>query len=260
MRDLSPLIRGTAVHGAGDAAAEPLVGHSMVRLYCPITMAVTPEEVLLRLEALGDERVRAQNRRNGAGDQQFGVRLGDIRKVAKSIKIDHALATALWATGNLDARLVAILGITPEKVTEKELDGMVRSARLAQVADWLNAYVVRKHPNKEALRQRWMADADPWAARAGWDLTSERIGRSPDGLDLPALLDRIEAEMGSADPAAQWTMNFCLAGIGIHFPEHRQRAIAIGEALGVYRDYPVSKGCTSPFAPVWIQEMVRRQG
>jgi hypothetical protein len=30
--------------------------------------------------------------------------------------------------------------------------------------------------------------------------------------------------------------------------------------LGVYRDYPVSRGCTSPFAPLWINEMVRRQG
>jgi hypothetical protein len=42
-------------------------------------------------------------------------------------------------------------------------------------------------------------------------------------------------------------MNFCLAGIGIHFPS--KRAIAIGETLGVYRDYPVSKGSTSPLRP-----------
>ena len=34
---------------------------------------------------------------------------------------------------------------------------------------------------------------------------------------------------------------------------------AIGKKLGVFRDYPVSKGCTSPFAPIWIEEMVRRQ-
>jgi 3-methyladenine DNA glycosylase AlkD len=104
-----------------------------------------------------------------------------------------------------------------------------------------------------------MEDDDPWAARAGWSLTSERVGRSPDGLDLPALLDRIEAELANAAPEAQWTMNSCLAAIGIHFPKHRKRALAIGEKLGVYRDYPVSKGCTSPFAPIWINEMVRRQ-
>lgn len=31
------------------------------------------------------------------------------------------------------------------------------------------------------------------------------------------------------------------------------------ERLGVYRDYPCAKGCTSPFAPIWINEMVKRQ-
>ncbi|MFZ1751384.1 MAG: DNA alkylation repair protein, partial [Saprospiraceae bacterium] len=106
----------------------------------------------------------------------------------------------------------------------------------------------------------WLADGDPWAARAGWALTSERISKSPDGIDLPALLNRIESDMKDAAPEVQWTMNNCLAGIGIHFPEHRQRALAIGEALGIYRDFPVSKGCTSPFAPIWINEMVSRQG
>jgi hypothetical protein len=39
-----------------------------------------------------------------------------------------------------------------------------------------------------------------------------------------------------------------LAAIGIHVPRLRKRAIASGKRLGIYRDYPVSKGCTSPFA------------
>ena len=55
-------------------------------------------------------------------------------------------------------------------------------------------------------------------------------------------------------------MNCSLAEIGIHFPDHRKRALAIGETLGIYRAYPVSKGCTSPFAPIWINAMVSRQG
>jgi len=128
------------------------------------------------------------------------------------------------------------------------------------VADWLIAYVVRQHPDKEALRQVWMAADDRWAARAGWDLTAERVAKSPDSLDIPALLTRIETEMADAKPEVQWTMNNTLATIGIHFPKHRKRAIAIGETLGIYRDYPVSKGCTSPFAPTWINFMVSRQG
>jgi hypothetical protein len=70
------------------------------------------------------------------------------------------------------------------------MDRMVRSATFAQLADSLNSYIVRNHPDKEALRQKWMASKDSWAARAGWSLTSERIGKSPEGLDLTALLER----------------------------------------------------------------------
>ncbi len=223
-------------------------------------MTVTLKDALAQLESLGEERVRAQNRRHGAGDKQFGVRLGDIRKLAEKIKSNDDLAAALWKTGNLDARLLAILITKPKKLSRDDVDRMVRSVDFVQVADWLNAYVVKSHPDKEALRQAWMKDKDSWAARAGWSLTSERINKNPDGLDLPGLLDRIEAEMPKAPSNVQWTMNFCLGGIGIHFPKHRKRAIAIGEALGLYRDYPVSKGCTSPFVPIWVNEMVRRQG
>ena len=223
---------------------------------------MTSKEVLAQLQALGNDKVRARNKKHGADDNQFGVQLGDLRKVAAKIKSDHALALDLWKSGNLDARLLAILVMKPAELSAAELDGLVRSARIPQLADWLNSYVVKVHPDKEKLRVQWMAagEKDPWAARAGWNLTAERIARSPDGLDLPALLDRIESVMPGADPAAQWTMNNCLAGIGIHHPKLRARALALGESMGIYRDYPVSKGCTSPFAPVWIAEMVRRQG
>jgi 3-methyladenine DNA glycosylase AlkD len=222
---------------------------------------MTAKEALAALEKLGNDKVRARNTRLGAGPEQFGVQMGDIRKVAAKIKTDHALALELWKTGNLDARLLAILVMKPKELSAKQLDAMVRDASFAQLADWLNAYVVKEHPDKEQLREQWMSPKEkhPWAARAGWNLTAARIAKSPEALDLPALLDRIEAEMPTADPAEQWTMNNCLAGIGIHHPKLRKRAIALGEKMGIYRDYPVSKGCTSPFAPIWIAEMVRRQ-
>jgi 3-methyladenine DNA glycosylase AlkD len=217
------------------------------------------KEALAKLKALGNESVRARNTRNGAGKDQYGVQLGDIRKLAAKIKADHELGLALWETGNIDARLLAILLITPKKLSSADVERMVKAANFPQLAEWLNAYVVKQHPDKEALRVKWMKAKDPWAARAGWNLTAERVARRPEGLDLSKLLDRIASEMGTAPSAAQWTMNSCLAQIGIHSPTHRKRAVVIGESLGIYRDYPVSKGCTSPFAPIWINEMLRRQ-
>ncbi len=219
---------------------------------------MTLAAALKELESLGNGKTRAQNAKQGCGDNQFGVKLGDIRKVAEKIKTDHKLALELWETENADARFLAALVIQPKSLTSEELDRMVHSVRFVRVADWLDSYVVRKHPAKEALRQQWMSSKEPMVARFGWSLTAERIGKEPEGLDLPALLDRIEAEMAGAAPEEQWTMNMALATIGIHHSKLRKRAIAIGEKLGIYRDYPVSKGCTSPFAPIWIDFMVKR--
>jgi 3-methyladenine DNA glycosylase AlkD len=221
---------------------------------------MTLNDTLKWLEALGNEATRKHNAKWGAGDNQFGVKHGDIRALAKKLQSKPELAMPLWKTGNVDAQLLAALLIKPETLSAKELDRLVRSISFAHVADWLISYVVKQHAEKETLRQKWMADNDRWAARAGWQLTAGRIAKSPDGLDPAALLDRIESEMADADPVVQWTMNSALAEIGIHFPKLRKRAIAIGEKLGIFRDYPVSKGCTSPFAPIWIAEMVRRQG
>ena len=221
---------------------------------------MTLNETLKQLKALGNEAVRKQNAKWGGGDNQFGVKHIDIRVLAKKLKSHPELAMPLWKTGNIDAQYLAILLIKPEDLSANEVDRMVRSISFAWVAEWLISYVVKQHPDKETLRQRWMADDDRWAARAGWSLTAERVVKSPEGLDLPALLDRIESEMADAAPEVQWTMNGALAEIGIHFPKLRKRAIAIGEKLGIYRDYPVSKGCTSPFAPIWINAMVSRKG
>jgi 3-methyladenine DNA glycosylase AlkD len=228
---------------------------------------MTVKEILAKLESLGDEARRKHNVKAGAPDNQFGVKLGDIRAIAKKIKTDHELALKLWDTGNVEAQLLGTLIIQPDSLSADELDKLTRSTTCAQVAEWLNSYVVAQHPEKEALREKWMKAKDRWAARAGWHLTASAInksavnkGKGADGLDLPALLDRIEKEMPKAKPEVQWTMNNTLAAIGIHDPKLRKRAIAIGEKIGLYKDWPVSKGCTPPYVPVWVDFMVKRQG
>lgn len=219
---------------------------------------MTVNEVLAQLEALANGKMRQHNTKNGARDNQFGVKMGDIRAISLKIKSDHELALALWETDNIEARLLATLIIVPKRLSAVDLEGMVRSERFTQVIEWLYSYVIKDHAAKEQLRQQWMHSDDVMCARLGWSLTSGRIARSPEGLDITALLDRIETEMPTAPPEVQWTMNTALAQIGINMPAYRKRALEIGERLGIYRDYPVSKGCTSPFAPIWINEMVKR--
>ena len=221
--------------------------------------AIKLKEVQEQLKELGNEKMFAQNKKNGAGNNQYGVLLGDIRKIANKIKSNHELALELWETKNVEARLLSTLIIKPKELSLQQLDKMVKSITFVQVADWFNAYVLKNHPEKEVLRKKWLDDDNIWAARSGWSLTAGKIASDPSDLDLSKILDRISSEMATATPEVQWTMNTTLAQIGINHPEHRKRAIEIGEQLGIYRDYPVSKGCTSPFAPIWINEMVGRQ-
>lgn len=216
----------------------------------------TVAEVMAELAALEDPRMREVNERHG---DDHGVNLSKLRAVAKRLKTQQELALALWETGDTAARLLALLICRPKAFGRDELDAMVRAARAPKVHDWLVNYVVKKSPHAEELRVAWFADPDAVVASAGWALTSERVVKKPEGLDLAGLLDVVEAEMKDAPDRLQWAMNTCLAQIGIEHPEHRARALDIGERLEVLKDYPTPRGCTSPYAPAWIGEMVRRQ-
>ncbi|WP_407700694.1 DNA alkylation repair protein [Streptomyces endophyticus] len=213
-------------------------------------------ELLDELAGLEDPKARAVNERHG---DDHGVNLSKLRAIAKRLKTRQELAVELWATDDTAARLLALLVCRPKAFGEGELDAMLREARAPKVQDWLINYVVKKSPHAEALRVAWLTDKDPVVAGAGWALTADRVTKRPDGLDLGGLLDVIEAEMRGAPERLQWAMNTCLAQIGIAHPGYRVRAVGMGERLGVLKDYPTSPGCTSPYAPAWIAEMVRRQ-
>jgi 3-methyladenine DNA glycosylase AlkD len=221
-----------------------------------IATGTTVAELMAELAALEDPKAREVNARHG---DDHGVNLSKLRAVAKRLKTQQQLARELWETGDTPARLLAILICKPTAFERDELDVMLRQARIPKVHDWLVNYVVKKNPHAEELRLVWIADPDPVIASAGWALTSERVAKTPEGLDIPRLLDLIEAEMKDAPDRLQWAMNTCLAQIGIEHGEHRARALDIGERLEVLKDYPTPPNCTSPFAPIWITEMVSRQ-
>src|SRR5262245_23398286 len=138
---------------------------------------MTVKEILAKFKSLGDDARRKHNTKAGAPDNQFGVKLGDIRALSQKIKTNHQLALELWDTGNVEAQRLAALVIKPKSLSADELDKLTRSTTCAQVAEWLNSYVVAEHPEKESLREKWMKAKDRWAARAGWHFTASRVNK-----------------------------------------------------------------------------------
>lgn len=211
--------------------------------------------LLAELASLEDPRMREVNERHG---DDHGVNLGKLRAIAKRVKTNHELAVELWATDVTPARLLALLICRPKAFDADDLDRMLRESRAPKVREWLVSYIVKKSPHTEQLRLAWLGDPDAVVTAAGWDLTTERVVKQPDGIDLEGFLDTIESDMRAAPDPLQWSMNHTLAEIGISNPWLRPRAIDIGERLEVLKDYPTAPGCISPYAPIWISEMSKR--
>lgn len=206
--------------------------------------------VMAELAALENPRMREVNERHG---DVHGVNLGSLRAIAKRLKTQPDLSRRLWETKDTAAKLLSLLICRPKDFSAEELDAMMREAGAPKVQDWLINYVVKKNGHAEELRVAWFSDPDPIVASAGWALTSDKVVKDSEGLDLPHLLDLIEAEIKDAPDRLQWAMNTCLGLIGIHHVELRNRAIDIGERLEVLKDYPTPPNCTSPFVPLWIR-------
>jgi len=92
-------------------------------------VATTVEELLKQLQSKGSpENIKGMNRFGMATDQRFGVPVPDMRKIAKRVGTDHALAVGLWKTGMQEARIVASVIDVPEEVTEDQMEAWVVEA------------------------------------------------------------------------------------------------------------------------------------
>ena len=145
-------------------------------------------DVMAELASLEDPKLRAANEERG---DDHGVNLSAMRAVAKRLKTQHELAKELWATGDTAARLLATLIARPKAFSADELDTMIRDIRAPKLLDWFITNIVKPGKHAEELRLRWKDDTD-LVGRAGWSLTTDRVVKRADGLDLDGLLDQIE--------------------------------------------------------------------
>ncbi|MNS36098.1 DNA alkylation repair enzyme [compost metagenome] len=222
--------------------------------------SMSPEQVMAHLEGLGSESVRKSNARRGASTNQFGVRVGELRALAKTLGTDHPLGLALWATGNEDARFLATMLLDPAAMGDAELEAMVAPLTYEVLIDELVDNVVANAPVADALRERWMPSEDPTLGHAGWMLLIDRVMKKQTAdLDLAAILDTIESGVVAAPESKQWAMNRCMVEIAVRHPALTERCIAIGERHGRLDNRPVPKGCYSSYAPEWIAAVLRRK-
>lgn len=195
----------------------------------------------------------------GAGKSR--VMMGPLRALGKELGPDHALALALWGTGRADAMLLATMLMEPGRLAAGDAEAMLASAADPQLVDELTYKVVAESPCADELRRKWMDSGRDLTGRAGWNLLAAKlVGKRLGAGECAGILEEIESGCKAAPVKKAESMMRCLVEIGVRFPEHRQRAIDIGERWGLIDDRPVPKGCTPFYAPDWIAAVLKRKG
>lgn len=187
------------------------------------------------------------------------TKLGDLRKIAKEIKKDHALAMELWISGHYLARQLAILIMDKKLLTEEVIDDLVEdihrhpSNERTQLIDWLMANQLAKDRSTIELMESWQDSPSSLQRRIFWYYQGRLrwVGQTPPP-NTEELLKLIEERIEHETEEVQWAMNFTAAQIGIFQEAYRSRCIELGERTGLYRDEIVPRNCTPNYLPKYI--------
>lgn len=187
------------------------------------------------------------------------TKLGDLRKIAKEIKVDHELAMELWSSGKFLPRLLSILIMDKKRLSEEVLDELVDDMQIHtydesnNLMDWLLANQLTKNKKLTTLMESWEDSPYALQRRTYWYHQGRLrwTGKTPPN-NTSDLVTAIEAKISQEQPEVQWAMNFTAGWIGVYEEQYRKRCVIIGEDTGLYKDEKVSKGCTPNYLPEFI--------
>lgn len=131
----------------------------------------TVEEVLERLrEQARPDQVQGMARYGMTAEKRMGVRVPDMRRLAKEIGKDHVLALQLWQTGIPEARIVAALVGEPERLTEEQMEAWVWEFDSWDVCDQVCMNLFDKTPLAWQKIHAWSEREEEFVKRAAFAL------------------------------------------------------------------------------------------
>lgn len=149
--------------------------------------------------------------------------------IRKKVRMDHAAALELWASGRQDARVLATLIADAGKVTSRHVDSWRKDLTDRVVAGALGELAAR---GKVSLADvsRWCDDDHEWTSVLGWSIVIHHAAdpRIPDEFFMERL-DQIRDRAGIGSSAVNELMADALAAIG-------ERPSLADEVFGVADD------------------------
>src|SRR6186997_3123264 len=129
-------------------------------------LPVTAKQILDELKPLGSEGYKKILLNHGVKEPVFGVKVSDMKKIQKRVKMDYQLALDLYDTGIADAMYLAGLIADDAKMTKKDLQKWLDNATWGMVAEWTVPWVASGSPHGRELALKWMGSKDDSTASA----------------------------------------------------------------------------------------------
>ena len=216
-------------------------------------------EVMTTLENLGTEQTRKTWARHGAKGPMFGVLFGELFKLMKRIDVDHELARELWATGNVDARNLALKIADPLAMTPDELDRWAIENPMPMCSLYV-ATLAAEGPHARDKVREWLNSSNERMRASGWTL----LGRLSD-LDesfpedqLLHSIEVIEKSMHSAPNEVKSDMNRALITMGGRSSALRKAVLAAAKRIGEVTVDHGDTACQTPDVAETVAKMWAR--
>jgi 3-methyladenine DNA glycosylase AlkD len=211
---------------------------------------MTLADAMRALEEAGSAQTRKTYLRHGATEPLFGVSFATLQVMRKRIGVDHDLGLALWATGNLDARNLAVKIVDPARITSSDLDRWVLEWSAPRMCAGYVGMLAAETDGARERAEAWLAADDEAARSAGWTVVAQLAMRDesvPDSF-FAALIDRIARSIHGAPNREREHMHNALIAIGCRHPSLRAAARGAAERIGpVEIDYG-DTACKTPDA------------
>jgi 3-methyladenine DNA glycosylase AlkD len=103
----------------------------------------------------------------------LGISIPMLRKLAKEVGKDHALAFALWASGFHEARILASMIADPRLVSDQQMEAWVKDFDSWDVCDQVCGNLFDKTPSAYQKAIEWCHREQEYVRRAGFVLMAE---------------------------------------------------------------------------------------
>lgn len=219
----------------------------------------TLKQVMAELKKQGTAQTRKTFARHGVHDDLFGVKIGDLKKIAKQIKGNQALAYELYGTGNYDAMYLAGIVVDGQQMTKRQIESWAKAANCGMLSEYVVAWVATENKHARSFALKWINSRSESIASSGWSTYSGIVATTPDDeLDrneIAGLLDRVASEIEVAPNRVRYTMNNFVISVGAYVQPLLGKAKRTAKIIGQVEVDMGDTACKVPLAISSIEKI-----